>query len=121
MKTQSQLRSTVYNALLNSTAITNNIYWLSRPTVSNQFPCITYGVLDTTGSYAFCGKQSELFQIQIDLYCDPSEITAMDTQFEGIKTAMEGAGYRLISSPAEFLEADINKIVRASRWEVVNV
>lgn len=121
MNTQTQLRATVYNALKNSSTVTDNIYWLSRPTVKNDFPCIVYYVLDSFGQYNFCGKSSEVVQMQIDLYIDPKKISTMDTQYEAIKTAMESINYRLISSPAEFVEEDINKIVRCSRWEIINV
>ena len=121
MKTQSQLRAAIYNALYNDTTLTNNIYWIGRPTVSNAFPCIVYSMIDTVGGYSFEGRASELVQFQIDLYVDPSSAAVMDAQHEKIKTLMEGLNYRLMSSPAEFLDADINKVIRITRWEFINV
>lgn len=121
MQTQSQLRAAVYTGLYNNTTLTNNIFWLGRPTVSNSFPCIVYSIIDSLGDYSFCGKQSEVVQFQIDLYTDPQDVATMDTQIETIKTVMEGLGYRNIGTPAEFLDAEIAKVIRASRWEIINV
>jgi len=121
MKTQSQLKAAIYNALYDDTILTNNIYWLGRPTVSNAFPLITYSSVDTFADYNFCGKSSEVVQFQLDLYVDPSAMAVMDTQYEQIKIVMEALDYRLMSSPAEFLEETLNKIIRVTRWEIINV
>ena len=121
MRTQSQLKAEIYNTLLNDTILTNDIYWLGRPTVSNAFPLITYSSIDSYAQYSFEARASEVVQFQLDLYVDTSAMAVMDAQYEQIKIVMEGLDYRLMSSPAEFLETTLNKIIRVTRWEIINV
>jgi len=127
MQTQAQLRAEVYNALIaNSTLntlLSGRVYWSSRPTVDNTFPLIVYRIFDSPSDYAFGNSSaiSEEYTFQIDLYTSPSEISEMDTGIEGIKEAMETLCYRRTSSSIEFLEADIDMIVRPVRWERINV
>lgn len=117
MITESQLRAEVYNAI-SSIAST---YWLSRPTQDVSFPILLYSKLDSSGEYSFEARSAEDVAFQIELYVDPAEINVIDDKFEEIKTAMESIDYRLISVSAEIVDSDINKIIRASRWERYNV
>lgn len=129
MQTQNQLRTTVYDALLADTPLTNiigtRLNWIARPTAQDTYPLLVYKVFDTVGAYSFGDSAlntiSEDFTIQIDAYTDPSDITNMDTIIERLKIVMVGLCFRNISSPVEFLETDINKIVRSTRWEIINV
>ena len=122
MKTQAQLRTELYNALYNDTVITNNIFWIGRPTASSSFPCIIYSFLDTTGAYAFTEwLTSEKVIIQLDVYTGTKDKTSMDTTINRLNTIMGGLGYRNIGAVAEFFLEDIRKIVRPTRWEKWNV
>ena len=129
MQTISQLRAEVYNAINNDSTLTSligdRIYWLSRPTVKNVFPLISYSFFDTLGIYTFdstgVNRSADDIIFQTDIYTDPSDITSMDAIVERIKAVMNTIGYRNINSPIEFLETDINKIIRPMRWERFNV
>lgn len=127
MLTQLQLRTEVYNALIADTALTNiigtRLFWLSRPTSEDTYPLLIYKIFDSPADYAFglIPAISEEFTFQIDVYTDPNDITNMDTIIERIKVIMTTIGYRNTSSPIEFLESTINKIIRPTRWERINV
>ena len=121
MKSQATIRSDVYNALKNNITLTDRIYWLGSPSIHNTYPLVIYSLLDTRGDYSFCGKLSELVQIQVDIYTDPSDIGTMDSYGDAVKEAMEGINYQLISSQAELYLPEINKVMRATRWEWYNV
>lgn len=124
MKTQNQLRAEIYNALYANSTLPNDIYWIARPTVINS-PIIVYNVLDTTGAYVYGSgaivRSSEDFTVQVDIYVSPEEVNLMDSYMEAVKTVMETINYRNLGSPVEFFETDINKVVRPTRWERLNV
>jgi len=127
METQGQLRARIYNALLADSALTtiidDRLYWIGKPVTTDTFPLLNYSILDTSGGYVFGQKSanSEDYSIQIDVYTDPSDITNMDAIIARIKAVMTTECFREISSSIEFLEPDINKIIRPMRWETINV
>ena len=116
MKTETQLRAEFYNAV--SAVLT--LYWLSKPS-SGTFPYATYQILDSTGVYSFgTNRSAEERTFQLDVYADPSAIVDLDTKMESIKTALEAIDYRMVGSQAEFLDSEIDKVVRVTRWERYN-
>lgn len=118
MKTETQLRAEIYSAL--SGIIT--LSWLSRPTKDQTFPLAIYKCLDTSNEYSFgINREAEERIFQIDLYISPSEVVLADTLTDSIKTAMEGLKYRMTGSQAEFLDSELNKVIKVSRWERFNV
>lgn len=118
MNTETQLRAEFYNAV-NAVVTT---YWLSKPSASSSFPIATYQILDSTGIYSFgVNRSAEERTFQLDIYSNPSEIVDLDTKMESIKTALEAINYRMVGSQAEFLDSEINKVVRVTRWERYNV
>ena len=126
MKTEAQLRAEVYSELLANTDLTdvigNRLYWISRPTLENDFPLVTYSRLDGPSTYAFNHSvQSEAISFQFDIYVDTGKAEDMDSIVEAIKDSMENICYRLISTSPIFPETDINKNVKALRWERLNV
>ena len=126
MKTETQITAEIYNALTTNATLVSLIstrtYWIGRPTVNNTFPLITYAKVDTSSDYAFgLSVQSEDVVIQIDVYTDPTEISQMDNIVQAVKGVMHGLCYRLISASPQFVETDISKIMRALRWERINV
>lgn len=127
METQGQIRARIYNALLADTAlatiISDRLYWVGKPTITDTFPLLNYSILDTSGGYVFGqnSANSEDYSIQIDVYTEPSDVTNMDAIIARIKAVMTTQCFREASSPIEFLESDINKIVRPMRWEAINV
>ena len=122
MKTQAQLRTELYSALYNDTTLPNEIFWIGKPTITSTFPCIIYTFLDDIGGYAFGdGLVTEDITVQLDVYVDVSDKTNMDIIIQKLKSVMYGIGYRNIGMPIEFLEADIDKILRPTRWEKYNV
>jgi hypothetical protein len=117
MKTETQLRSEIYGAI--STVCTTG--WLSKPTVTSSFPYATYQLLDSDSMYSFgVSRSAETRTFQIDLYVNPSAIVDADNKLELIKTAMENIDYRQIGSNAEFLDSELNKIIKVTRWERIN-
>ena len=117
MKTETQLRAEIYNAL--SPIVT--LFWLGKPTKAN-FPYAVYQKIDNSGSYSFgIERSAELVVFQVDLYTEPSEIVAADNLYDSIKTAMESIVYRLTGGTPEFLEEKINKVIKVIRWERFNV
>lgn len=125
MLTQAQLRAEIYNALQNDALLTDNIYWIDRPTVINDFPIITYAILPLPSEYAFGNgtieRMSETVVFQIDVYVAPGDVATMDAYIERIKTDMETINYRNIGDGGEFVIAEINAISRPTRWERHNV
>jgi hypothetical protein len=122
MNTQAQLRTELYSALYDNVTLPNEIYWIGKPTLTSAFPCIIYTILDTTGGYAFQdGLVSEDFTVQLDVYVDLGDQTNMDIIVQKLKDVMFAIGYRNIGQPVEFIESDINKIMRVTRWEKINV
>ena len=118
MKTEGQLRAEFYNAI--SGIITT--YWLSKPSGASSFPIATYQILDSTGVYSFgIDRSAEERTFQLDVYSDPSAMATLDTKMDSIKTALEAIDYRMVGAQAEFIETDINKVVRVTRWERYNV
>lgn len=126
MLTEKQITAELYNALTGDATLTNligdRLYWIARPTKDNTFPLIVYSKVDNIAGYAFGGSlQSDEGVVQLDVYTDPSEVNQMDDIVQAIKPIMQGLCYRNTSTPPQFLEADINKIVRPIRWERINV
>lgn len=122
MKTQAQLRAELYNALKDDTTLPDEIFWIGKPTATDTFPCIIYSILNTVGGYAFQdGLVSEDFTVQLDVYTDVGADANMDTIVNRLNTVMESIHYRNIGGSIEFMDADINKIVRPTRWEKINV
>lgn len=118
MKTETQLRAEVYNVL--SPVCTTG--WLSKPTLNSSFPYIVYKLLDSSSDYSFgITRSAEERAFQIDLYVNPSAISDSDNKLDSIKTAMEGIKYRQVGSGAEFLDSELNKIIKVTRWERFNV
>ena len=117
MKTENQLTEEIYNVL---NAITNT-FWISRPTSGQSMPFIVYKALNTEGMYSFgINREAEDRTYQIELYISPSEVVSACTLTDSIKTAMESLDYRLIPSQGDFLETEINKVVKITRWEKMN-
>lgn len=122
MKTQAQLRTELYNALYNDTDITNNIFWLGKPTSTSSFPCVIYSFMSNIGNYAFQGwLTSEEIIIQLDVYTEPSDKTNMDLTINKLNSIMQSINYRNVGMSAEIFLEDIQKIVRSTRWEKYNV
>ena len=118
MKTETQLRSEVYTALVSAVPT----FWLSRPTTTQTFPLAVYRRIAGEGEYSFgVVRSAEDVIFAVDLYVDPKNIVEMDNTLDTLKTAMETINYRQVGSDAEFLETDINKVVRVTRWERYNV
>lgn len=117
MKTETQLRAEFYNAI---SAIIP-LFWLSKPSATSSFPMATYQVLDDAGVYSFgtnVSAQDRTFQL--DVYANPSEIVDLDNKIDSIKTALHAINYRQVGSQAEFLDSELNKVVRVTRWERYN-
>lgn len=129
MLTQGGIKDLVLVALAADTALTalvgTRIDWLARPVVENTFPRIVYTVFDTSGNYSFGNSalvtSSEDYTFQLDVYSDPNDSVVMDDIITRIKAVMVNLCFRNTSSPGEFLEEDINKIVRSTRWDYINV
>ena len=127
MKTQLEIRTEVYNALTNSTDITdivgNRIYWVSRPTVEDLYPLIVYQFISMGGSYTLGNTflSSEDFMIQTTIYDDPNNVTQFDNLVKAVKNAMNCIKWRNITSSCEITEYTINKVLMPLRWEDFNV
>jgi len=127
--TQSEIRELIYNALTSDTELTSiisdRIFWLGSEPINNDFPRLTYFIYDTVAGYSFAdgglGRTSEEYGVQINVYTDPSDIANMDAIVERIKAIMTNLCFRNTSTPVEFLDTDINKVVRPTRWEYTNV
>ena len=118
MKTETQLTAEIYNAL-NSIV---SLFWLSRPTLNQTFPLAVYKNLDISSEYAFgISRSAEERIYQIDLYVSPEQVVIADNLIDSIKTAMEGLNYRLTGSQADFIDSELNKIIKVTRWERFNV
>ena len=125
MKTLAELKAEVYNAIANDSTMQNYIngrlYWIGKISGKSTFPLITYMVMDESGIYSFESVSAEETTFQLNVYTDTTDIESMDNIIDRIKTLMHSIGYRLINAPIEFLDSDINKIVRPLRWEKFNV
>jgi len=118
MKTETQLRAEVYNAITSIATVS----WLSKPTTSDAFPLMTYQLLSSSSEYSFgVVRSAEDRAFQIDLYVAPDDIVNGDNKLDAIKTAMENIDYRQSGSTAEFLDTDLNKVIKVTRWERYNV
>jgi hypothetical protein len=118
MKTETQLRAEFYGAISSIVPV----YWLSKPIKGSAYPLATYMILDSTGLYSFgISRSAEERTFQLDVYAEPGGMATLDAKMELIKTALETIDYRMVGSQAEFIETDINKIVRVTRWEKYNV
>ena len=116
MKTEKQLSAEFYN-------VVNPIipsYWLSRPTqITGLFA--TWQILDATGVYSFgVSRSAEERTFQLDIYADPDDLENLEDKTELIKTALEAIDYMLSGNQADFLDTDMNKVVRVQRWERYN-
>ena len=130
MKTQLQIRTEVYNALTNSTDITdivgNRINWVNRPTVEvpeDSYPLIVYQFISMGGSYTLGDTflSSEDFMLQTTVYGDPDDITEFDNLVQAVKNAMNGIKWRNVTSSGEITDDTINKVLMPLRWEDFNV
>jgi hypothetical protein len=118
MKTETQLRAEFYTAIASIVTVS----WLSKPTSSSTFPLATYQILDASGEYSFgVTRSAEDRTFQVDLYVEPSDVVNGDNKLDAIKTALEAINYRQAGSQAEFLETDLNKVIKVTRWERYNV
>jgi len=118
MKTETQLTAEIYTAV--SSIV--DLFWLSRPTISQTFPLAVYKNLDISSEYSFgINREAEERIYQIDLYVSPEQIVLADNLIDSIKTAMEGLNYRLTGSQADFIDSDLNKVIKVTRWERFNV
>ena len=82
----------------------------------------TYQILDSTGVYSFgVSRSAEERTFQLDIYANIGDMATLDSKMEQIKTGLEAIDYRMVGSQAEFLDSDINKVVRVTRWERYNV
>ena len=117
MKTETQLRAEFYNAI--SAIVTTS--WLSKPTKSSVFPLATYQLLDASGVYTFgIERVAEDRTFQVDLYVDVDDVVNGDNKLDLIKTALEALCYRQVGSQAEFLDSNLNKAIKVTRWERYN-
>lgn len=117
MKTETQLTAEIYNALDEIV----DLFWLSRPTIDQGFPLAVYKSIDVDSEYSFdVSREAELRVYQIDLYISPSEMVQADNLIDSIKTAMETLKYRQTGSQADFLDSDLNKVIKVTRWERYN-
>ena len=121
--TQAQLKAQIYNAIIGDATLNgylqNRIQWLLKPTTDQEYPLMTYQILDTVGSYVHGGtviESHEKVDVQIDIYS--SSITQMDALFTNLKRVMHSIGY-MQGGGGEFIEG--NMIIRATRWAVQNV
>lgn len=121
MKTHTELKAEVYNALKNDSLLIDNILWINAPTVKNKFPLIVYRIIDAVPDYNFCGRSSEMVQFQVDIYGNHGEMAWLDGQHERVVSVMEGLNYRMIGGSPEFIVEELNKVVKVSRWETINV
>lgn len=118
MKTETQLRAELYNAL--SSICT--VGWLSKPSLTSSFPYVVHKLLDSNSEYSFgVVRSAEDRAFQIDLYVDPGKIVDGDNKLDAVKTAMENIDYRQVGSNAEFVDNELNKIIKVTRWERYNV
>ena len=116
MKTEKQL-SAEFHTAVNAVIPT---YWLSRPTkITGLFA--TWQILDSSGLYSFgINREVEDRTFQLDIYADVDDLENLEAKMDGVKTALEGINYRLQGSQADFLDSDLNKAVRVTRWERFN-
>jgi hypothetical protein len=129
MQTLAQMKAEIYNALTNDSTmegyVGSRVYWLGKVSGKSTFPLIDYKAFDEIGTYSFGGSgisyDGSEATFQIDVYTGPDDVATMDNIIERLKTLMHGLGYRLINSPIEFVDAEVNKIVRPTRWEKWNV
>lgn len=128
MMTQNQIKALFYNALVNDASlqaiIGDRLYWIAKPTETDTFPLITYTIFDTTGSYVFdnfVSASNETYTIQFNIYAGPSDLVNMDAIYERLKAVLVPLCFRNITTPQEFLEESINKVIRPVRFEYINV
>lgn len=129
MLTQGEIKDLVVDALSADTDLTNliadRLYWIGSQEMSNVFPRVVYTVFDTIGEYSFGDSAlvatSEDYTFQINVYADSTDSVVMDDIIARIKVVMVGLCFRNTSSPGEFQDEDITKIVRPTRWEYINV
>jgi hypothetical protein len=122
MKITSELRTELFTALNASAILNNNILWSAQPKDVSSFPCLIYTFLNDIGSYVFgTGLTSEEIVFQIDIITEPSDKTNMDLIVTTLKSVMFGIGYRNIGIAAETLDEDIQKLIKPTRWERINV
>ena len=118
MKTETQLRAEFYNAISAIVAVS----WLSKPTMTSTFPMASYQLLDASSEYSMgINRSAEDRTFQVDLYVGIGDIVNGDNKLDLIKTALEAINYRQVGSQAEFLDSDLNKINKITRWERYNV
>lgn len=128
MKTTTQLTTEFYNALTSDVDLQNlindRLYWISRVTIDNTFPLVTYQYIDAVGAYimndAVFASHDEV-TVQFNVYVDPQDVSTMFEICDKIVSVMEGLKWRKLTTPPTFLEDNINKNVRPIRFEVLNV
>lgn len=116
MKTEKQL-SAEFHTTVQAIIPT---YWLSKPkNITGMFA--TWQILDSIGVYTFdTDRSAEERTFQLDIYADPDSLETLEEKMDLIKTALEAINYRLQGSQADFLDAELDKVVRVSRWERFN-
>lgn len=116
MKTEKQLSAEFHTAV----QAVIPTYWLSRPSKITGIFAI-WQILDSIGVYTFATDRSaEERTFQLDIYADPDSLEDLEEKMDLIKTALEGINYRLQGSQADFLDSELDKVVRVSRWERFN-
>ena len=127
MQTQGQMKAAVYNAVIGNATIngiiSGRMQWLLKPTIAQTFPLMTYQMLDTSGSYVNNSSiqlSHEKVDMQIDIYTANGDIIKADTLHDALKVVMNGLGYMQIAG-GEFIDSDLQKVVRSTRWSVWNV
>ena len=83
---------------------------------------ISYNLVTGPSTYVLSNNSAEFddYMFQIDIYTDPSKASEMDAIVARVKTVMESLSFMSMSGGNEFLEPDINKVVRPTRWEITN-
>ena len=121
MKTETELRTEVFNALDGNVNIPA-VFWKANPPSNATYPSVWYSRLETIGDYVFTTHlNSETIQFQVDVRTDPNDITNMDLLVQEVKDTMHTLNYFNINSPNELFDSEINKNVRVTRWEIQNV
>ena len=127
MQTQGQMKAAVYNAVISNATInaiiSGRMQWLLKPTIAQTFPLMTYQRLDTSGSYVNNSSiqlSHEKVDMQIDIYTANGDIIKADTLHDALKVVMNGLGYMQIAG-GEFIDSDLQKVVRSTRWSGWNV
>jgi hypothetical protein len=124
MNTDIQLKTALYNALKNDTAlaslVSTRIYWMN-PNTSASYPQIVYSFIDEDAGYALgCTTSNHrMHDVQVDTFVTIGNNTQLSQIAERIRIVLEGLGYQIRPGNAELMDNDI--IQKVTRWRVYNV